>query len=71
MDAYGVAKYKEINPGIYTIVTFPFLFAVMFGDAGHGILMALAGYAMIHFEKKLLGKNLNEVSIVVTNRNRK
>lgn len=36
IDAYGVASYREANPGIYTIVTFPFLFGVMFGDAGHG-----------------------------------
>jgi len=33
----------------------------MFGDSGHGILMALAAFAMIYFEKKLLGKNLNEI----------
>jgi len=62
VDAYGIAKYKEVNPGIYTVVTFPFLFAVMFGDAGHGILMALAAFSMIYYEKTLMKKNLNEVS---------
>ncbi|ORX78602.1 ATPase V0/A0 complex subunit [Anaeromyces robustus] len=61
VDAYGIAKYKEVNPGIYTIVTFPFLFAVMFGDSGHGILMALSGFAFIYFEKNLMGKKLNEI----------
>ena len=39
--AYGTARYKEINPTVLTIVTFPFLFGVMFGDIGHGAALAL------------------------------
>nr|OQO19912.1 V-type proton ATPase subunit a [Rachicladosporium sp. CCFEE 5018] len=53
IDAYGTAKYTEVNPGLPTIVTFPFLFAVMFGDFGHGAIMALAATAMIYWEKPL------------------
>jgi len=39
IDAYGVASYKETNPAVFTIVTFPFLFGMMFGDAGHGLVV--------------------------------
>ena len=53
INAYGTAKYQEVNPGLPTIVTFPFLFAVMFGDMGHGFLMVCAACAMILWEKPL------------------
>lgn len=35
--------YKEVNPGVFAIVTFPFLFGIMFGDIGHGFVLFLAG----------------------------
>jgi V-type H+-transporting ATPase subunit a len=53
INAYGTAKYQEVNPGLPTIVTFPFLFAVMFGDSGHAFLMLSAAIAMIYWEKNL------------------
>ena len=53
VNAYGVAKYREVNPGLFTIITFPFLFAVMFGDIGHGFLMSLFAAWMVVKEKKL------------------
>ncbi|KAL8516107.1 hypothetical protein ACS0TY_014691 [Phlomoides rotata] len=52
VDAYGVAKYQEANPSVYTIITFPFLFAVMFGDWGHGICLLLGALFLIAREKK-------------------
>ncbi|KAI4088458.1 MAG: hypothetical protein LQ344_006039 [Seirophora lacunosa] len=64
IDAYGTAKYTEVNPGLPTIVTFPFLFAVMFGDFGHGMLMALAAAAMIYWERSLGKAKLNELVVM-------
>ncbi|KAF2424832.1 vacuolar ATP synthase 98 kDa subunit [Tothia fuscella] len=61
IDAYGTAKYTEVNPGLPTIVTFPFLFAVMFGDFGHGMIMTMAAAAMIYWEKTLQRSKLDEL----------
>ncbi|KAJ6708791.1 V-TYPE PROTON ATPASE SUBUNIT A [Salix koriyanagi] len=62
VDAYGVAKYQEANPSVYTIVTFPFLFAVMFGDWGHGICLLLATLYFIFREKKLSSQKLGDIT---------
>lgn len=59
IDAYGVASYREANPALYTIITFPFLFGIMFGDLGHGIIMALFGAWMVIWEKSLSAKKSN------------
>ncbi|RDW60495.1 H(+)-transporting V0 sector ATPase subunit a [Aspergillus mulundensis] len=62
VDAYGISRYSEVNPGLYTVVTFPFLFAVMFGDFGHGFLMAMAAAAMIFWERQLSKTKLDELT---------
>lgn len=52
VDTYGVPQYKEANPAIITIATFPFFFGVMFGDMGHGsILLMEALYLVLNAEK--------------------
>jgi len=45
VNTYGIPNYKEVNPGFFTCVTFPFLFGVMYGDLFHGsLLMAFGVY---------------------------
>ncbi|KAF9481649.1 V0/A0 complex, 116-kDa subunit of ATPase [Pholiota conissans] len=63
MSNYGVPAYQEINPGIFAITTFPFLFAVMFGDLGHGAIIFVAALIMIWKEKDLEKRDLDEISI--------
>ncbi|KAK2975383.1 hypothetical protein RJ640_012394 [Escallonia rubra] len=58
VDAYGVARYQEANPAVYTVITFPFLFAVMFGDWGHGICLLLGALVLIARERNLGSQRL-------------
>jgi V-type H+-transporting ATPase subunit a len=49
VNTYGVPRYREVNPGLFTIITFPFLFAVMYGDIGHGsVLLAAAIFIVLN-----------------------
>uniref|UniRef100_A0A3Q3DBD5 V-type proton ATPase subunit a n=1 Tax=Hippocampus comes TaxID=109280 RepID=A0A3Q3DBD5_HIPCM len=56
VEAYGVGDYREVSPAPYTIITFPFLFAVMFGDLGHGTVMSFFALWMVLTEKKQMRK---------------
>ncbi|GAB0494357.1 hypothetical protein MMPV_005649 [Pyropia vietnamensis] len=60
IEAYAVAAYREVNPAPFAVVLFPFLFAVMFGDVAHGMLMALFALGIIAMDNRLVRRELNE-----------
>ncbi|MEQ2159362.1 hypothetical protein GOODEAATRI_022092, partial [Goodea atripinnis] len=69
VESYGIGSYREINPAPYTIITFPFLFAVMFGDLGHGTLMTCAALYLVLRESRLMAqKNDNEIWSISINK---
>ena len=54
VSTYGVPRYKEINPAVFTIISFPFFFGLMFGDIGHGLILLLVGmYILLKGERSL------------------
>jgi V/A-type H+-transporting ATPase subunit I len=43
IDLYGTPAYNGINPTIFVAISFLFIFGAMFGDVGHGAVLAVLG----------------------------
>jgi len=65
IDTYGIARYQEVNPALFSTVTFPFCFGVMFGDVGHGFGLLLFSLFLLYKEKSLGKMELNEVAALL------
>ena len=53
VNSYGIPRYQEINPGYFNIIFFPFLFGIMFGDIGHGLILLLIGLYIYYYSEKI------------------
>lgn len=56
VETFSVPKYKEMNPAVFTIATFPCFFGMMFGDVCHGSIILIAGLYLIVNEQQILAK---------------
>jgi V/A-type H+/Na+-transporting ATPase subunit I len=43
VDTYGATRYADVDPTPFAAVSFVLMFGMMFGDAGHGALLAALG----------------------------
>ncbi|MFT5872097.1 MAG: V/A-type H+-transporting ATPase subunit I [Clostridium sp.] len=43
---YGVPSYDEIDPTTFLAITYTLMFGAMFGDAGQGLVLLLAGFLL-------------------------
>lgn len=48
---YGIPSYEEMDPTIFVGITYMFLFGMMFGDVGQGLVIALIGYLLSKWKK--------------------
>lgn len=61
VNTYGIPRYREANPALFTAATFPFLFGVMYGDIGHGSILTMAGLYLILTESKANARGIDEM----------
>jgi V/A-type H+-transporting ATPase subunit I len=52
-NLYGVPNYNEVNPTAILALSFPIIFGFMFGDIGHGLMLAALGFLFYRYTKSL------------------
>ncbi|MBR1779101.1 MAG: ATPase [Clostridia bacterium] len=52
---YGLPNYNEIDPTCFVAITYTLMYGIMFGDIGHGLILALVGAFMWKLKKFALG----------------
>ncbi len=62
VNTYGIPRYREANPSLFTAATFPFLFGVMYGDMGHGSCVFIGASYLIATEKNAEKRGLDEMT---------
>ncbi len=46
VDTYGSARYSDVDPTPFAAASFVLMFGMMFGDVGHGLVLAALGLAL-------------------------
>ena len=52
VSGYGTPTYHDLEPTLFVAITYMLMFGMMFGDAGHGLVLLLAGLGIV-FSSKL------------------
>ena len=52
---YGLPSYNELDPTALLAVTYVLMFGIMFGDFGHGLILAVGGFLLYRLKKMDLG----------------
>ncbi|MGC9397854.1 MAG: V-type ATP synthase subunit I [Anaerolineae bacterium] len=56
VTTYAYPEYRELDPTLLVALTYPLIFGMMFGDLGHGLLLALLGLFLSRSKAPALGR---------------
>jgi V/A-type H+-transporting ATPase subunit I len=62
IDTFATPKYREIDPSILIFITFPLFYAIMLGDVGYGIIVAVLA---IVIKNKFKTGGLNALALIL------
>ncbi|MFP3346186.1 MAG: V-type ATP synthase subunit I [Sulfolobaceae archaeon] len=65
IELYGVPSYWEISPTVFLIITFPFLFGLMFPDFGNALVIFIFSLWFYNYGKKKGSNNIKQLSLVL------
>lgn len=60
---YGLPAYNEMDPTIFVALTYTFMFGVMFGDVGQGLVLTIGGALIYKYKKVNLAAVLSVAGI--------
>ena len=61
IDSYGLPRYGTIDPTVFVAISFLLMFGAMFGDLGHGIVLALVSL----FLRRSTSDKLKQASVLL------
>jgi len=62
INTFATPKYKEIDPAAVVFITFPLFYAIMLGDIGYGIIVAIMALVV---KNKFKTGELNALSLIL------
>ena len=63
---YGLPAHNEMDPTLFVGLTYSFIFGVMFGDVGQGLLLVIVGALVYHFKKSSLAGIIGTAGVFST-----
>jgi V/A-type H+-transporting ATPase subunit I len=62
VETYGLPNYREFEPTLFVAISYILMFGMMFGDAGHGLVLAVGGLIAL---LKGRSQNLKDMGVLL------